>query len=257
MPLTPAHAAAAPLLQRLVRPFGLTLPLSALVIGTMMPDFAYLIRLNPGGGPWHTPLGLLAFCLPVGVAIWWVHRIIIGPALLRLLPPGLGAAAGARVAPGPTHRLLPGAALAVLLGAVSHDLWDSFTHESSWGVRLISGRDATVPVASIARVPWYEILQYASSVLGLIVIVVLGWRWVMAQPREARQVPPGEGAWRVREMGMLVLAGVAGAVLNASRMHPPSIQTTFGLTAVGGMSALAAALLAYGVVDLVRSRREG
>jgi len=256
MPLTPAHAAAAPLLQRLLRPLGLTLPLSALVIGTMTPDFAYLIRLNPGGGPWHTRLGLLQFCLPVGVATWWIYRLIIGPALLRLLPPGLGAAAGARVAPGPTLRLLPGAGLAVLLGAVSHDVWDSFTHESRGGIRWITGLDAPVTMARTGSLPWYAILQYASSVIGLVVIVAIIWRWVMGQPSAARHMPVGEVAWRVREVGLLLLAGVLGAGLNASRVHQPGIELTFGLAAVGAMSALAVALLAYGIVDLIRRGRE-
>lgn len=254
MPLTPAHTAAAPLLRRLIRPFGGTMPLSALVIGTMTPDFAYLIRLNPGGGPWHTPLGLLEFCLPVGLATWWVFRIIIGPALLRLLPPGLGVAARTRVTPGPTLRLIPGAIVAVLLGAVSHDLWDSFTHESRWGVRQIPALDIPVRLGGTESVPGYAILQYASSAIGLFVVGVIIWRWVAAHPKADRHVPMGQRAWRLREVSVLVLVGVAGAVLNASRDHQPGLEWLLGLAAVGGMSALAVALFAYGIIDSIRQR---
>jgi hypothetical protein len=254
MPLTPAHAAAAPLLHRLIRPLGLSIPISALVIGTMTPDFEYLIRLTPGIRAWHTPLGLLEFCLPVGLATWWVFRVIIGPALLRLLPPGLGAAARAQIAPGSTFRLIPGASVAVLLGAVSHDLWDSFTHEAGWGVHEIPALDASVPLGGTGATPWYSILQYGSSAIGLIVIIAILWQWVAAHPKADRHVPVGQRAWRIRELGVLLLVGVAGAVLNASRGRHSGLSWTLGLAAVGGMSALALALLAYGIIDSIRHR---
>ncbi|HLB08618.1 MAG TPA: DUF4184 family protein [Gemmatimonadaceae bacterium] len=254
MPLTPAHAAVAPLLRRLTRRFGLTVPMSAMVIGTMIPDFAYLIRLAPGGGTWHTPRGLLLYCLPAGLITWWIFRAIIGPALLRLLPPGLGVAAAATIAPGSTFRLLPSASVAIVIGALSHDLWDSFTHESRWGVRQIPELDTRVHLFPHSSAHLYLLLQYASSLIGLIIVAAMIWDWVSALPRSARYVPAGERAWRVREVGLLMLAAVAGAVLNESRPHPPGLSWRLGLAAVGGMSALAAALLAYGMIDLLRHR---
>lgn len=255
MPLTPAHAAAAPLLQRLIRPIGLSVPISALVIGTMTPDFEYLVRLTPGGGVWHTPLGLLEFCLPVGLATWWVFRLVIGPALLRLLPPGLGAAARRQVAPGPTWRLVPGAIIGVVLGTASHDLWDSFTHESRWGVREFPALDHRMPLGGTDPLHWYSILQYASSVIGVVVVGVILWRWVMAHPQAERRIPVGQRAWRLREVTVLVSAGVLGAAINASRIHHQGLSGWLGMAAVGGMSALAVALLAYGIIDSVRHRR--
>lgn len=255
MPITPAHAAVAPLLQRITRPVGLNLPLSALVIGTMTPDFEYLIRLRAGGGVWHTPLGLFEFCLPVGLATWCVFRVIIGPALLRLLPPGLGAAAQEQVAAGPTLRLVPSAVVAIALGAASHDLWDSFTHESQWGVREFPALDTKLPYGGPDPLRWYSILQYASSVIGVMVVVAIIWRWVAAHPAEDRHVPVGERAWRIRELTVLLLVAVLGAVVNASREHPPGLFYALGMAAVGSMSALAVALLAYGIIDAIRRRR--
>jgi hypothetical protein len=255
MPITPAHAAVAPPLQRLLRPLGLAVPLSALVIGTMMPDFEYLIRLSPGGGSWHTLPGVVTICLPVGLLVWWVFRTLIGPALLRLLPPAMAATAGGQVAAGPTARLVPAAALGVLLGAFSHLLWDSFTHEARWGVREFPSLDRELPVQYIGPVPRYELLQYASSIVGLLIIAALIWRWFARQPRADRAIPPGQLAWRVREGGVLLLAAVAGAVLNASRPHYPALSNTLGLAAVGAMSAFAVALVIYGVVGRVRVSR--
>jgi hypothetical protein len=254
MPLTPSHAVAAPLIQRILRPLGIALPLSALVIGTMVPDFEYLIRLSPGGGEWHTRVGLLEFCLPAGLATWLLFRTVIGPALLRLLPPGLGTAARATVAPGPTYRLIPGALVAIAIGAVSHDLWDSFTHLDGWAARQLPWLRHRFYIGPHHWVRYFLVLQYVSSVLGLLAVFAILWYWVAKQPRAARQVPPGERAWRVRETGFLLLAALAGAALNASRSHPPGRAWTLGLAAVGAMSALALALLLYGIVDGIRHR---
>lgn len=254
MPLTPSHAAVAPLLQRIMRPFGLTVPMSALVIGTMTPDFSYLIRLAPGGGEWHTKVGVFVYCLPAGLAVWLIFRALIAPALLRLLPPGLGDAAAGRVAHGPTYRLIPGALVAIFAGVISHDVWDGFTHSEDWGVRLVPALHRNLHYGASGMVRWYLILQYLSSVVGLLVVVAIVWRWVAAQPARARHVPAGQLAWRVRDAGLLLLSAIAGAALNSARPHPSTISWTLGYAAVGAMAALAAALFAYALFDLLRRR---
>jgi hypothetical protein len=55
--------------------------------------------------------------------------------------------------------------------------------------------------------------------------------------------------------GSFTVGGVSGAVLNASRAHHPGLSGCLGLAAVGGMSGLAVALLAYGIIDSIRQRR--
>lgn len=256
MPLTPSHAAVAPLLQRMMRPFGFTVPMSALVIGTMTPDFSYLLRLAPGGGDWHTKIGVFEYCLPAGLAVWLIFRASIGPALLRLMPPGLGAAAGSRVAPGPTYRLIPGAIVAIFAGVISHDVWDGFTHSADWGVRLVPVLHRNLNYGATGMVRWYLILQYLSSAVGLLVVAAILWKWVAAQPPEARNVPAGQRAWRVRDAGLLLLSAIAGAALNSARPHPSTISWTLGYASVGAMAALAAALVAYGIFDSLRRRVE-
>jgi hypothetical protein len=256
MPLTPSHAAAAPLLQRLIRPLGIVLPLSALVVGTMTPDFEYLIRLAPGGGVWHTRVGLLEFCLPAGLATWLIFRKLIAPALLRLLPPALGEAAGTRVTPGPTLRLIPGAIVAIVIGVISHDFWDSFTHQFGWGVRQLPWLNRLLRTGPHNWLRYYAILQYASSVIGLLAVMAILWHWVAKQPSGALDVPAGERAWRIREGGFLFVSAILGGALNASRPHDVGPTWAIGAAAVGGMSALAVALLAYGIADSVRQRAQ-
>jgi hypothetical protein len=238
----------------MIRPFGITVPMSALVIGTMAPDFSYLLRLAPGGGAWHSRVGVFAYCLPAGVCVWLIYRTLIAPALLRLLPLGLGAAARALVAPESTWRLVPAAALAVVLGAISHDAWDGFTHPEGWATSVLPILHRNLHFSATGMVRWYLIFQYASSVLGLVAVVAILWRWVAAQPSSARYVPEGERAWRVRDLGLMLSFSAAGGVVNTMRPHPHTISWTLGYAAVGALAALALALLVYGITDAIRQR---
>ena len=70
MPLTIAHPAA-------VLPFRHgRLPLSALVVGSIAPDFEYVLQLYPRSDFSHTALGLFTFCLPSGMIALWVFQRI-------------------------------------------------------------------------------------------------------------------------------------------------------------------------------------
>src|SRR5262249_32104455 len=90
MPVTPAHTVAAWPLHKWLP----ALPLSALGIGPMAPDSEYFLRLAPVTRVAHTPTGLLFFCVPVSIAVWFVFRRLVRPALVDLLPPGLARALG-------------------------------------------------------------------------------------------------------------------------------------------------------------------
>src|SRR5436190_16959079 len=142
MPLTPAHAAAAWPIVRLVP----RLPISTVVIGALAPDFEYLVRLAPRGSFGHTPLGIALFCLPVSLVVGALFERLVRPALLlpaARVQPALLAAAGAT------------------LGAVSHVAWDGFTHRGGWGVVMMPGL-----AGSVGGVAWYQVLQHASTLVG-------------------------------------------------------------------------------------------
>src|SRR5262245_23347896 len=169
MPLTPAHAAAALPISWLVP----ALPLAPLVIGTLSPDFEYLVQLSPRGTFAHSAAGVVLFCVPASFVAWAAWTILLRPALCSLLPSGLPTAMGTRHrerAGSPMRRVLLGT-LAIALGALSHVAWDAFTHDHGWAV---------------ARLPWlreemihgvlaYKVLQHVSSVAGIAVLV-----WWMA-----------------------------------------------------------------------------
>ena len=85
MPFTISHAAVVLPFARLLARWRL---LSAVVVGAMVPDFGLFL-------PWHMPRfethslgGLFTFCLPAGMAAYWVFQYFIKAPLLEVLPDG-------------------------------------------------------------------------------------------------------------------------------------------------------------------------
>src|SRR6202050_3072102 len=83
MAFTISHAAA-------VLPFSRPLArwrlLSAAVIGSMVPDFGWFMPLRPARFETHSVLSLLSFCLPVGLATYWIFQRLMKVPLVELLP---------------------------------------------------------------------------------------------------------------------------------------------------------------------------
>jgi hypothetical protein len=232
VPFTGSHPAAVlPLL-------GTPLPASALVIGSIAPDVPYFLAGRPMGDT-HTALAVLSTDLLIGAAVWLVwHGLFAGPALAAA-PSGVRARLDGRVRVGVRVRLrsVRDAALTVLalvVGAATHVLWDEFTHDWGWGPAHLGALRAT-----IGELPGYGWAQYASGVLGALVI---GWwsrRWWVRTP--PRPVPPSGWVARWVWPGLLVIAAVAGVL--AATGHPDVGSAGFAGATRGGFAAGVAALV--------------
>ena len=250
MPLTPAHAAAALPIDRATRALGFTLPLSAVMIGTWAPDFEYLLRLRPSGKFGHTPLGLIVFCLPLGLLAWATFERLIVPALLPLLPPGLEARVRADRRAGGGHGVVAAGA-AVLLGAISHVVWDAFGHSGPLG-RWLRVLLAPAFPSVLPPVPWYKIVQHGSTLVGAIVLCAWAWWWLRAQDPATLAYRGRSCRGAIRVVGSISSVAAAGAVLNALRVHDASLGSLLALAAVGAMAAFTLAIVSYGVLAHLR-----
>ena len=83
MPFTLAHPAAA---VPLARALGHRAVLSALVIGTMVPDFWRFMPFEMRRADSHSVAGFFWFCLPVGLLVYLVYHLLMKRPLLDLLP---------------------------------------------------------------------------------------------------------------------------------------------------------------------------
>jgi hypothetical protein len=212
VPFTPSHAAAVvPLLGR--RGWA-RLDGTCLVLGSMAPDFEYLLRGRLASTWAHTPAGILCFGVPITLLLAALTHVLVKWPLLGALPDGLGrrlAPWAARswprqrgpLAPAGFARLrgreaLPEAAVLLVsaaLGNLTHVVWDGFTHRQGWAVQG-DGALATfvVAVPGLGRMALYRLLQHASTLVGLAVLATLSLRGYRRQPGPALPAVPRRGS---------------------------------------------------------------
>ncbi|PZU45939.1 MAG: DUF4184 domain-containing protein [Microbacterium sp.] len=195
MPFTPSHAVVA-------LPFVRTplLP-AAIAVGAMTPDLPLFVRGTPVTyQTTHTNLVLSTAIALVLLALWCA---VLRPAVRELSPLWLARRLpaewdrGALVAPEWWSRrgVAVSAAilvLSLLLGVLSHIVWDAFTHEGRWGVALVPALES-----SWGPLPGYKWMQYASSVGGLAILAICAALWLRRRtpaPAQGR-VFPGAVRW--------------------------------------------------------------
>ena len=167
MPLAPAHPAAVlPLAQ-------LGVPLSALVVGAVTPDAPVYLPVGVSYARTHRWEGLPAVVAMSLVALW-LWSALVRDAVVDLTP-WLRRRVSARG--GLARRAWLLAPLAVAVGAASHVLWDSATHE--WGFIV---RDSAILRETYGPTPAYRWLQHVSTVVGTLVVVAYGVRELRRRP---------------------------------------------------------------------------
>jgi hypothetical protein len=192
MPFTLAHAAAAYPLRRT------RLVLSALIIGTFTPDLEFFLRFAPKGPFGHSPRGLFLFCLPMGFAVFWLFHAVVKEPLAALMPRTVRERVPADPYPIPLWQPLQLALVlvSILVGALTHLLWDSFTHADRWPAHHwpFLTQAVTIPLLGVVHV--HKLLQYASSVLGSLAVFFWFRHWIRTAPIQRQPagstVPPAQ-----------------------------------------------------------------
>ena len=98
----------------------------------------------------------------------------------------------------------------ILSGAVTHIFWDSFTHNHFWPYAHMAWLRVSVPLPIPHGIEVYGLLQYVSSVVGMVILFVLWARWIGA--RGQRDVPAISGVGIALVAGAVFAAIVRGAV---------------------------------------------
>jgi hypothetical protein len=207
MPFTISHAAAVLPFSRLLARWRL---LSAVVIGAMVPDFGLFFPWRVHRFETHSAMALLTFCLPVGLVTYWAFQYLVKTPILEVLPEGAYARWRPFSSPADARSIRQWvlAASGLLAGAVTHLVWDAFTHENARGIRMIPWlEDPAVDIGS-HRLAGVRLLQDGSSLIGLAVVVVLVWYGLRRGTEKAVPARP----LRAAERGLWVLIYVASAV---------------------------------------------
>jgi len=169
MPFTFSHPALIlPLAYLSKRWFSLT----GLIIGSMIPDFEYFIRMRMSSQYSHTISGVFWFDLPLVILVAFIFHNIIRNSLYSNLPRFL------------QERLITFidfnwnsyfkqnwivVIISALIGIFSHLLWDSFTHETGYFVEKFTSLNNNIILLS-SPVPVFRILQHVSTLTGGIIL---------------------------------------------------------------------------------------
>lgn len=177
MPLTTSHPAAIIPLRRL------NLDLSAMVIGSMTPDFVYFI---PGCLPLsdysHTLAGTLILGIPLGLAMLSIFHYLLKYPALSLMPGAHQSRLFRVTGPYiffPARRFLLIAA-SLWTGELTHVVWDSFTHLDGWVVMRVAALKTTLVIPGfpgLTDITVYRVLQHGSTVAGMLLLAwfYIGW----------------------------------------------------------------------------------
>ena len=258
MPFTPAHAVVA-------LPFVRT-PLvpAAIAIGAMAPDIPLFFRTWPPYDLTHSWIGVVTIDLVLAFALLLVWRLVLRPAVIPLTPhwfalrwprewladrgSGWWSLWGGRRASG-GQRVVAGVLLvaSMLLGAVTHVVWDAFTHTDRWGTHLI-------PFLDQRTGPFFnaDIAHWISSIIGLGIIAIWGLRWLRRQDAAALELATPTWAralvWLALPASLLV--GYAIATVD------PTVETLKFVLSRSGTNGAAIFLVFLAIASLVVARNE-
>jgi hypothetical protein len=171
MPFTPAHSA-------IVLPFLKIKPervsATALVIGSMAPDFEYFFKMSVSGQHSHTLLGILYFNIPVTILLSFLFHGVVKRNLIANLPVFFQYR---------FHSLLVlnfkehfkryywAVITSAALGSFSHIFWDAFTHNDGFFAQRISFYKYVVIPFDGVRYPLFYGLQHISTYVGLTIVI--------------------------------------------------------------------------------------
>jgi hypothetical protein len=152
--------------------------LTGLVIGSLIPDFEYFLRMRIKSNYSHTIDGLFWFDLPLGLLLAFVFYNIVRNSLLDNLPTFLKSRFSAlRQLDWNSYfkRNWLVIIISILIGASSHILWDSFTHEHGYFVGVIPSLTSKINLFG-GQIPILKILQHSSTLIGGLVIIFIVYK---------------------------------------------------------------------------------
>jgi hypothetical protein len=146
---------------------------TGLLIGAVVPDFEYFIRMRVQSSFSHTPGGIFWFDLPLGLLLAFIFHNNVKCRLITNLPRFLQS----RLEPlyqfkwnryfvQNWHIVI----ISIIIGTITHLLWDSFTHHSGYFVQRIPWLSQETIILG-RQVHISNIIQHLSTLLGGLILV--------------------------------------------------------------------------------------
>ncbi len=165
MPFTFAHPAiVVPLKKFAPKCFSTT----GLVLGSMLPDFEYFIRMKIKSEYSHTLAGVFWFDLPLGIIVAFIFHNIVRNLLIENLPIYLKSKFYFARNINWNQYFIRSWHIVIfsfLIGIGSHILWDAFTHKDGYFVTQFLCLQQTLSINKI-DIPVIKLLQHCSTIIG-------------------------------------------------------------------------------------------
>lgn len=252
MPFTLAHPAAAVPCRRVLGRAGV---LSALIVGSVIPDLPYFLPLGVVRAYSHSLAGLFVFCLPLGLLAYLVWHGVLRPPVTFLLPTALRErvpqlAEGTWCPAAPWWAVL----VSLLVGAATHVLWDAWTHDDGFVVQDWPALLTVLWNIGGYRVTIYKLLQHGGTCVGLGCLTYWSWQWMRTAPLQAPTAhwQPPDATRRPAWLLSLLAPGVGGVIAGLLQIKQATgiwaLQRFVVQTAVIALMLLGALLLSFGAL---------
>lgn len=213
MPFTFSHPA-------IVLPFSsLTsrwVSMTGLIIGSVVPDFEYFIRLQVNSIYSHTIPGLFWFDLPVGLLAVFIYQVFVKDNLIENLPTGLNSRFTrfrGIYRDGSLLAYIIILCLSVLTGAASHLFWNAFTHPHGYFVGVLPMLSKTLTIGT-HHLFVYKLIQHGSTILGAAFIITFIFLMPQGKLKKNRHI---SGFWlqiAIVSIIVLVIRFLTGLSIN-------------------------------------------
>ena len=148
--------------------------LTGLIVGSIVPDFAYFINMDSENLYGHTMHGLFLFDLPIGIIIAIIYHCLVRDTLTDHVPRWIRS----RIIEYKKFNWLQYmtsnwfiVVTSILFGSVTHLIWDNFTHDNGYFLQYIPVLQKAVYFLG-RNMSVASLLQYISSVIGGLAIIV-------------------------------------------------------------------------------------
>ena len=213
----------------------------------MSPDFEYFLRGRPQGTFGHSLPGLLLFCLPLSIAVVLIFERVCKRPVLLLLPIWFRSRISGSVTPLSRFGIV---AVCIVFGAVTHILWDSFTHPFGAAVQSLPA----LSQPAIAQVPLFRVLQHLSTVLGVTAVGLVGY--ANLRRREPHSATRPELPNVVRSLFWVTLCVVATAAFIRPFWSATSLRPAAAVAVVQSIDAALVVIVLFSVALQLRFQHD-
>jgi hypothetical protein len=218
----------------------------------MMPDGVYFLPFLPVSEQFgHTLAGMVSFCLPAGLVIYWLFHTLFKYPAYALLPRShqsrIWSVASRSLERSFRQWLLVIVALGI--GTLTHVAWDSCTHWYGWTVQHLALLQIPILHTPSGTLRVYKVLQHGGTLVGT--GILLWWYFAWLHNACSVSIPARYIVSTQRKRTLLISlfggAGSCGVILGYTLVTPihdlASFSTFVVLASKIGMGSVFAGFL--------------